>query len=84
MAIDFQRSAREQTEAASGPAALKHISLQFSAQPVSEAMGEPGLIERLVKAMLSAALLVSRPNTRLGGAVSEAEGFWSTTDLTGW
>jgi CheY-like chemotaxis protein len=73
--IDFQRFAREQTEAASGPAAIKGISLQFSAQSVSEVMGEPGLIKRLVEAILSVALFISRHNSRLAVAVAEAEGF---------
>lgn len=73
--MDLQRFAREQTEAASGPAARKGIRLQFVAQSTSEVMGMPRLTERLVKAMISAALLVGRPNTRLSVSMAESEGF---------
>jgi CheY-like chemotaxis protein len=75
MTMDLQRFAREQTEAASGPAARKGIRLQFAAQSASEVMGEPGLAERLVKAMISAALLVGRPNAGVSVTVAESEGF---------
>ncbi|MGA9192357.1 MAG: response regulator [Anaerolineales bacterium] len=75
VSMDLQRLAREQTEAAMGPAARKGIRLQFAPRSASEVTGEPGLTERLVKAMISAALLVCRPNARLSVTVAESEGF---------
>lgn len=74
MPIDLQRLVREQTEVATGPASLKGISLEFDPQSQSEVMGELGMCERMVKAMLSAALLVCRPNAILGVTLAEAEG----------
>ncbi len=63
--IDLQRLARERVEANTGLAAQKRVRLTFETQSVSEVMGEPAVVELLLKALLSAALLASRSGSVL-------------------